>query len=205
MLTSPPHHELLLPSVGWALRAASGPPCPVSPFTSQGMVACAGCLCRSVPCHDPAHASRADDREATRSGPPSPRTDPDVRRNPWPPAQGERTAPGSSATPATSPPHHLLLSPSVRWALRAASSPPCPVSPFTSQGMVACAGCVCWSVPCHDPAHAARCPHRHSPAPHLRCAAGASVALVTKSCKCQSLTHSPRGGTAAGGRPLHRL
>jgi len=60
-------------------------------------------------------------REGTQGGPPSPRTDPDVRRNPWPAAQGERTAPGSSRTLATSPPHHVLLSPCVRWALRAAS------------------------------------------------------------------------------------
>ena len=41
---------------------------------------------------------------------------------PIPTRDAKRTAPGSSGTPATSPPHHVLLSPSVRWALRAAST-----------------------------------------------------------------------------------
>ena len=48
---------------------------------------------------------------------------------PTPTCDTKRTALGSSGTPATSPPHHVLLSPSVRLALRAASSSPCPVSP----------------------------------------------------------------------------
>ena len=41
---------------------------------------------------------------------------------PIPPCDAKRTAPDSSGTPAMWPPHHLLPSPSVRWALRAAST-----------------------------------------------------------------------------------
>jgi len=57
---------------------------------------------------------------------------------PIPTCDAKHTAPGSSRTPATSPPHHLLLSPSVTLALRAASGPPGPVSPFAGHGFL------CW-------------------------------------------------------------
>jgi len=69
--TSPPHHLLPSPSVRLALRAASGPPGPVSPF-AWAWVSCVGCVCRSVLVTIRHTPHGADDREATRSGPPSP-------------------------------------------------------------------------------------------------------------------------------------
>ena len=78
---SPSHHLLLLPSVRWALRAASGPPGPVSPFASlRAWLPVQAAYARQslVTIRRTPHG--VHDREATRSGPPSLRTDPAVRR-----------------------------------------------------------------------------------------------------------------------------
>ena len=99
--TPPPHRLLLSPSVRLARRAASGPPGPVNPFASLRawlpvQAAYAGqslVTIRRTPCG-------ADDREATPSGPPSPRTDPDVRRQAYRPRLFTHACDVASASPA---------------------------------------------------------------------------------------------------------